>query len=79
LGEHGTESLKKKKFKVAYRAAAQNSGNHHCDLASLEEWPTIAHTVILPRIIAMAQRIETNLFFEQGLYMTLFASNAGGL
>jgi hypothetical protein len=28
---------------------------------------------------AMTQRIEINLFFEQGLYMMLFASNAGGL
>lgn len=28
---------------------------------------------------AMSTRIEVNLFFEQGLYMMLFASNAGGL
>jgi hypothetical protein len=33
----------------------------------------------LPSIDAMASRIEINLFFEQGLYLVLFASNAGGL
>jgi hypothetical protein len=27
----------------------------------------------------MTPRVEINLFFEQGLYMTLFASTAGGL
>jgi hypothetical protein len=29
--------------------------------------------------IAMTQRVEVNLFFEQGLYLMLFTSNAGGL
>jgi hypothetical protein len=29
--------------------------------------------------IAMTQRVEINLFFEQGLYLILFTSNAGGL
>jgi hypothetical protein len=35
--------------------------------------------IFLASTAAMTQRIETNLFFEQGLYMILFASNAGGL
>ena len=53
--------------------------NDNCKLAYLGEWPTIFHTIFLPKSSAMAQRIETNLFFEQDLYMMLFASNAGGL
>jgi hypothetical protein len=42
----------------------------------------VAYNIPIPflaKITAMAQRIETNLFFEQDLYMMLFASNAGGL
>jgi hypothetical protein len=27
----------------------------------------------------MTARVEINLFFEQGLYLVLFASNAGGV
>jgi hypothetical protein len=32
-----------------------------------------------PSIFKMTLRIEVNLFFEQGLYLMLFASNAGGV
>jgi hypothetical protein len=27
----------------------------------------------------MRQRVESNLFFEQAMYLVLFASNAGGI
>jgi hypothetical protein len=39
----------------------------------------MAFATLSPSIAAMTQRVEINLFFEQGLYMMLFASNAGGL
>jgi hypothetical protein len=29
--------------------------------------------------LAMHCRVETNLFFEQAIYLVLFASNAGGV
>jgi hypothetical protein len=41
------------------------------------------YKMVLPSVDSssdeMTQRIEINLFFEQSLYMMLFASNAGGL
>jgi hypothetical protein len=40
---------------------------------------TITRLHFLRLIAEMTRRIEVNLFFEQGLYMMLFASNGGGL
>jgi hypothetical protein len=44
----------------------------------------ISHKIELCRIssaefISMLSRIETNVFFDEALYLVLFASNAGGV
>ena len=49
------------------------------DLAPIGRMLRIGGIAYLPRVAAMTARIETNLFFEQGLYLMLFASSAGGL
>jgi hypothetical protein len=41
--------------------------------------PKMERVSLLLSIVAMTPRPEINVFFEQGLYMMLFASNAGGL
>jgi hypothetical protein len=39
----------------------------------------MGRAILPPPACKMTQRIEINLFFEQGLYLMLFASNAGGV
>jgi hypothetical protein len=41
--------------------------------------PRMSPTIFEVFCAAMNQRVEVNLFFEQGLYLMLFASNAGGV